>query len=77
MNFSLKFRVDSLGKHTRVGVAFARWTFFLFIGLQTIKKFKRANMHSKFYESENFSDSFFHRIFESENFRFPFSAKNG
>ena len=25
---------------------------------------------------ENFSDSSFHRIFESENFRFPFSAKN-
>ena len=34
----------------------------------------RCNL--KFYESENFSDSSFHRMFESENFRFPFSAKN-
>ena len=30
----------------------------------------------RFYESENFSDSSLHRIFESENFRFPFSTKN-
>ena len=30
----------------------------------------------KFYESENFSDSSFQRIFESENFGFPFSTKN-
>ena len=30
----------------------------------------------RFYESENFSDSCLHRIFESENFRFPFSTKN-
>ena len=30
----------------------------------------------KFYESENFSDSFLHQIFESENFKFPFSTKN-
>ena len=30
-------------EHTRVGVAFARWNFLLLIGLQTIKKFKRAN----------------------------------
>ena len=29
----------------------------------------------KFYESENFSDSFLHRLFESENFRFPFPMK--
>ena len=29
----------------------------------------------KFYEGENFSDSSIHRIFESENFRFPFSVK--
>ena len=29
----------------------------------------------KFYESENFSDSSRHRIFESENFRFPFYTK--
>ena len=28
------------------------------------------------YESENFSYSSFHRIFESENFRFSFSKKN-
>ena len=28
------------------------------------------------YESENFSDCSLHRIFESENFRFPFSMKN-
>ena len=34
----------------------------------------RCNL--KFYESENFSDSSFHRIFESENLGFPFSAKN-
>ena len=27
-------------------------------------------------ESENFSDSSLHDIFESESFRFPFSAKN-
>ena len=30
----------------------------------------------RFYESENFSDSSLHRIFESENFRFSFSTKN-
>ena len=30
----------------------------------------------KFYEKENFSDSSLRRIFESENFRFPFSTKN-
>ena len=30
----------------------------------------------RFYESENFSDSSLHRIFASENFRFPFSTKN-
>ena len=30
----------------------------------------------KFYESNNFSDSSLHRIFESEHFRFPFSTKN-
>ena len=30
----------------------------------------------RFYESENFSDSYLHRIFESENFRFPFSTKH-
>ena len=29
----------------------------------------------RFYESENFSDSSLHRIFESENFRYPFSSK--
>ena len=29
-----------------------------------------------FYESENFSDSHLNHIFESENFRFPFSTKN-
>ena len=29
----------------------------------------------KFYEGENFSDSSIHRIFESENFRFPFPVK--
>ena len=29
----------------------------------------------KFYEGENFSDYSFHRIFESENFRFPFCEK--
>ena len=29
----------------------------------------------EFYESENFSDSSRHRIFESENFRFPFYTK--
>ena len=33
----------------------------------------RANF--KFYEGENFSDSSIHRIFEFENFRFPFSVK--
>ena len=27
----------------------------------------------KFYESENFSNSSLHRVFESENFRFPFN----
>ena len=30
----------------------------------------------KIYESANFSDSSFHRIFEYENFRFPFSTKS-
>ena len=30
----------------------------------------------KFYRNENFSDSSLHRIFESDNFRFPFSTKN-
>ena len=34
----------------------------------------RCNL--KFYESENFSASSFHRIFESGNFWFPFSVKN-
>ena len=29
-----------------------------------------------YYESEKFSDSSPHHIFESENFRFPFSSKN-
>ena len=29
------------------------------------------------YESENLSDSSFHHILESENFRYPFSKKNG
>ena len=29
-----------------------------------------------YYESEKFSDSSPHHIFESENFRFPFSTKN-
>ena len=28
------------------------------------------------YECENFSDSYLNHIFESENFRFPFSTKN-
>ena len=30
----------------------------------------------KFYESENFSDSSVHRIFESEDLRFPFSSES-
>ena len=30
----------------------------------------------KFYESDSFSDSSLHRIFDSENFRFPFSTKH-
>ena len=30
----------------------------------------------KFYESDSFSDSSVHRIFDSENVRFPFSTKN-
>ena len=30
-----------------------------------------------FNESENFSDSSLYHILESENFRFPFSKKNG
>ena len=34
----------------------------------------RCNL--KFYESKNFSDSPLHGIFESENVRFPFFAKN-
>ena len=29
-----------------------------------------------YYDSEKFSDSSPHHIFESENFRFPFSTKN-
>ena len=29
-----------------------------------------------YYESENFSDSSLHHIFESENVRFPFCTKN-
>ena len=29
------------------------------------------------YESENLSDSSLHHILESENFRYPFSKKNG
>ena len=31
----------------------------------------------KFYESDSFCDSSLHRIFDSENFRFPFSTKSG
>ena len=30
----------------------------------------------RFYESKNFSDSSLHRIFDCENFRFPFSTKS-
>ena len=30
-----------------------------------------------FYERENFSDSYLNHIFESENFRFPSSTKDG
>ena len=30
----------------------------------------------RFYESENFFDSSLHRIFDCENFRFPFSTKS-
>ena len=33
-------------------------------------------MQFKFYEIDIFSDSSLRRIFESENFRFPFSTKN-
>ena len=29
-----------------------------------------------YHESDNFSDPSLHHSFESENFRFPFSAKN-
>ena len=37
---------------------------------------KAPVIQSKYLESENFSDSSLHRIFDSENFRFPFSTKN-
>ena len=37
---------------------------------------EKLRCNFRFYESENFSDSSLHRIFESENFRFPFSTKN-
>ena len=35
-----------------------------------------SQINLTFQESKNFSNSSLHRIFESENFRFPFSAKN-
>ena len=37
---------------------------------------KNFRCNLKFYESENFSHSLLQQIFESENFRFPFSMKN-
>ena len=33
-------------------------------------------MQLSLYECENFSDPYLNHIFESENFRFPFSTKN-
>ena len=58
-------------------VILARGTW-VFSKLQGSKYYFLENLRGnfKFYESENFSDSSLHRIFESENFRFPFSTKN-
>ena len=43
-------------------------------GFNNILRNVRCNL--TYYESENFSDSSLHHIFESENFRFPFCTKN-
>ena len=39
--------------------------------------YEHFSLNLKFYESDSFSGSSLHRIFDSENFRFPFSTKNG
>ena len=57
-----------------LGQLSSTWVFSKLQGLQYDfpEKF-RCNLPLN--ESENFSDSSLHDIFESENFRFPFSAK--
>ena len=51
----------------------------MFSKLQGVQYYFPENFscNLKFYESDSFSDSSLHRIFDSENFRFPFSTKNG
>ena len=60
------------------GCEYARLEYWIWIcsGLQYYFPENNFRCNLKFYEGENFSDSSFHRIFESENFRFPFSVKN-
>ena len=50
----------------------------VFSKLQGLEYYFRENFRSNltYYESETFSDSSLHHIFESENFRFPFCTKN-
>ena len=55
------------------GLPRGSWVFSKLQGLHYYLPNSRCN--SACYESENFSDSSLHHIFESENFRFPFSRK--
>ena len=49
-----------------------------FFNLQGLQYYFPENdiCNLKFYESKNFSDSSLHRIFDSKNFMFTFSAKS-
>ena len=51
------------------------WVFSKLRGLQYYFP-ENFSSNLKFSESDSFSDSFLHCIFDSENFRFPFSTKN-
>ena len=50
----------------------------VFSKLQGLQNYFPENFscNFNFYESDSFSDSSLHCIFDSENFRFPFSTKN-
>ena len=50
------------------------WVFSKLQGLRSVFSLKKISCIFRFNESENFTDSSLHRIFGSENFRFPFST---